>query len=452
MSDITTTIVSEEISGATITNAQPISVAVEDGVAISSVIGTNQAIVATIAQVEPITVLFTNPIAGVAGTSGTSGTSATGSSGYNFIDTTPATDATVSTETTSITIKTMRRTGTSSQVPSLTINGSAVTPVKTTGDENIYAYTFSATLAVGANAYVIVSENGVELTKTLTITRTGVAPSCSLAHTTYLKAGAYTVTMTTDYDLISTPTLDASIGSLSAFTGSGKTWTATLTIVAENGNGTFSNAVLVGSGGTGTTITSGSTYVVDTVIPIIGTANFSTTLWHYETGSMTCTVAMGEATTGFTGYINLSNFGLSTSYAMSPSGNNMVATFTPTRTDTAASYGTNIRVSDRCGNAAVAKANTDNQLQVIAYRVAPQNVTFPAYSATSNALSGAAAFETDANSHVAWGAGQTNTGTLTFTTDYTVTGHNKIHLDETKWADTIAANALGLLNVDVYEN
>lgn len=373
-----------------------------------------------------------------------------GNPGYNFIETIPAANTSVATETTSITIKTMRHLGVGTQIPTVAINGTEVTPTKIVGDENIYYYSFTPTLAVGANSYVITSDNGVALEKTLIITRSAVAPSCALTHSSYLKAGSYSITMTTDYDLISTPTLNCSLGSLSAFTGSGKSWSATLTIVDENGTGLFSDAVMVGTGGTGNTINSGASYTVDTITPVIGTANFSTTLWHYETGAMTCTVTMGEETTGFTGYIDLSHFGLSSSYTLSPSGNNMVASFTPARVNAGPEYGDNIRVSDRCGNPATPKSTTDNQLQVIAYRMPLENVTFPAYSATSNVLSGT--FTTDANSHVSWGSGQTNSGSLVFTTDYTVITQDRIKLDVVKWADIIAANALGLLNIDVYED
>jgi hypothetical protein len=161
-------------------------------------------------------------------------------------------------------------------------------------------------------------------------------------------------------------------------------------------------------------------------------------------------VSMGETTTGFTGQIDLSHFGLSASYTLSPSGSNMVATFTPARVNAGPEYGHNIRVSDRCGNAATPKTNTDNQLQVIAYRIPVQNVTFPAYSSVSNPITGT--FEADANSHVSWGVGQVDSGSLAFTTDYTVHDGNKIHLDEIIWATAIAANALGLLNVDCYED
>ena len=375
-----------------------------------------------------------------------------GGTGYNFIETTPTTNETIDGTSITITGKTMRHSGIGSQSPVVTINGNPISVTQESGEETVYLFSYAASLSIGDNTFIIVSNNGATLTKTLVITRNAVAPSCSLSHMTYMKAGAYTITLITDYPLTITPTLDASIGSLSAFTGSGVNWSATLTITNQNGNGTFSNAVLIGDGGTGTIINSGTSYVVDTIAPVIGTANFSTTLWHYETGAMTCTIAMGENTTGFTGQIDLSNFGLSANYPLTHSGNNMLASFTPARVDNPASYGTNIRVSDRCGNAATPKADTDNQLQVVAYRLALQNLTFPAYLAVSNVLSGGKVFTTDSNSIVAWGAGQTNTGTLIYSTDYLIDGHNKIHLDETKWADTIAANALGLLNVDVYEN
>lgn len=375
-----------------------------------------------------------------------------GTGGYNFLETLPTSDITTSLATTTITGKTMRCSGTGTQEPTVTVNGSPVTVTQTAGDLNIYTFLVSASLSVGANTYTIVSNNGTTLTKTLVITRSAVAPSCAISHAVFFKAGTFTITLTTDYELTVAPTLDASIGDLSTFSGSGKIWTASLTITAENGSGTFSNAVMVGAGGTGTTINSGASYTVDTVAPVIGAAVFSRTLWNYENGSMSCTVAMGESTTGFTGYISLVAFGLSSSYLLSPSGNNMVATFTPSRVNAGPEHGTNIRVSDRCGNVATPKSDTDNQLQVVAYRLALQNVTFPAYSAISNALSGSLSFTTDANSHVSWGSGQTNAGTLVFTTDYVIDTNNKVHLDETKWADTIAANALGLLNVDVYED
>lgn len=398
------------------------------------------------------------PVVGLAGPQGEHGEKGdqgdpgTGGGGYNFLETTPTLDITTALASTTITGRTMRCNGTGTQEPTVTVNGLSVTVNQTVGDLNIYTFSIPATLSVGANSYEIVSDNGTTLTKTLVITRSAVAPSCALSHAVFFKAGTFTITLTTDYDLTVAPTLDTSVGSLSVFSGSGKVWTATLTITSQNGAGTFSNAVLVGAGGTGTVISSGASYTVDTVAPTIGTASFSTTLWHYETGAMTCTVAMGETTTGFTGQIDLSHFGLSASYTLSPSGNNMGATFTPARVNAGPDYGHNVRVSDRCGNAATPKADTDNQLQVVAYRLVLQNVTFPAYSAVSNALSGGKTVTTDANSHVSWGVGQTNTGSLAFTTDYVLDTSNRVHLDETKWADTISANALGLLNVDVYED
>lgn len=451
MADINTSISSGQNAATDVGQGQEVSVQITKGTDVHVSISGNQPITGVIDSGKAVVVEFNNPSAtGAAGSSGTSGTGGAGGSGYNFLDLTPSTDTTTATESYTITGKTMRCNSTGVQAPTVTVNSVPIVVTQTAGDLNIYAFTYVATLAVGGNSYEISSDNGTVLTKTIIITRSSVAPSCYLTHAAYFKSGSYTIALTADYVLTSTPTLDASVGALSSFTGSGKVWSATLTIAAENGAGVFSNAVLVGAGGTGTTITSGASYTVDTVVPAIGAANFSTTLWHYETGSMTCTVAMGETTTGFTGLIDLSHFGLSASYTLSPSGSNMVAAFTPARVDSGPEYGHNIRVTDRCGNPAAPKANTDNQLQVVAYRVPLENITFPAYTAASNALAGT--LTTDANSKVQWGAGQTSTGMLVFGVDYTVTAHNVIVLDSVIWANVIAANALGLLNVDVWEN
>lgn len=69
------------------------------------------------------------------------------------------------------------------------------------------------------------------------------------------------------------------------------------------------------------------------------------------------------------------------------------------------------------------------------------------------------AFSDDTKSIVSWGAGQENTGPLVYTADgsfasggdYTVISHNQIELNPTKWANTIQANVLGLLNVDTQQ-
>jgi hypothetical protein len=86
-----------------------------------------------------------------------------------------------------------------------------------------------------------------------------------------------------------------------------------------------------------------------------------------------------------------------------------------------------------------------------------ENVTFPAGSNVSN--SRIDAYSTPSASHVQWGVGQVNVGTLVYTTnnpptgddDYTIdsTG-KKVILNPTKWYDTILANVLGLLNMDTY--
>jgi hypothetical protein len=86
-----------------------------------------------------------------------------------------------------------------------------------------------------------------------------------------------------------------------------------------------------------------------------------------------------------------------------------------------------------------------------------ENVTFPAGSNMSTAR--ANPYITPGQSHVAWGTGQDNIGTLVYTTnnpptgddDYTIDAtKTKVILNPTKWYDSILANTLGLLNVDTW--
>lgn len=277
--------------------------------------------------------------------------------------------------------------------------------------------------------------------------------SGSYVSTSYLKAGDHNVKITTDYDLTEAPTLDTDVGSLGSFSGSGKVWTAVLTITDQNATLTFSNAALVNGAGTGTTINSGATHYADTTAPTIASANFSVTTWRGNDGTVTITVACGESTTGWTGRVNLSTWGKSATASLSHSGNNMVRSFTPTIQNAGPANATAIYVTDRAGNNAGNNNYTsDNQLQTYALRVEEDDMYFPAYSAVSEVLSGAQSFTTDGSDDVVvtWGVADGQfwpTGVLTWTTDYTIDDNNKIHLDETKFADEIAANSLGLMFV-----
>lgn len=85
-----------------------------------------------------------------------------------------------------------------------------------------------------------------------------------------------------------------------------------------------------------------------------------------------------------------------------------------------------------------------------------ENLTFPAFTDTSTARS--VAFTDPENSRVKWGAGQEQVGFLSYDVaadwsgDYRVVdGDTKIQLNPTTFAADIQANALGLLNVDVWE-
>lgn len=282
--------------------------------------------------------------------------------------------------------------------------------------------------------------------------------SGSYSSETWLPEGTHNVRIVADYQLTQAPTLDTNKGSLGTFTGSGLTWTAALTITA-GGDGilTFSNAVLVNGAGTGTTISSGATHHQDTSAPTIASANFSTTSWRGNDGTVTITVACGESTTGWTGQVNLSTWGGSASAALSSSGNNMVASFTPAIADAGPANATGINIYDRAGNAGTNNNYTsDNQLQTYDYRVEAEDLAFPAYLAVSEVLSGSQSFTTTDDVLVTWGVmgGQFwPTGNLVYGAgeDYVIDDNNKIHLNETKYADEIASNSLGLMFVNVRE-
>lgn len=282
--------------------------------------------------------------------------------------------------------------------------------------------------------------------------------SGSYASETWFQYGTHNVRITTDYQLTQVPTLDVSRGSLSAFSGSGLTWTATLTLAAESdGDVVFSNAVLVNGAGAGTTINSGATHHLDNTAPTIASANFSQTDWRGNDGTVTITVACGESTTGWSGTVNLSAWGGSSSQALHSSGNNMVATFTPAIADVAPTNATGINIFDRAVNAGTNNNYiSDNQLQTHTYRVSPEDVYFPAYTAVSAVLSGSQTFTTTADVVVTWGVSEGQfwpTGTLVYGAgnDYIIDDNNKIHLNETTYVDEIAANALGLMFVNVRE-
>jgi len=275
---------------------------------------------------------------------------------------------------------------------------------------------------------------------------------------TWLPVGIHNVRITTNYQLTQVPTLDTDRGSLSTFTGSELVWLATLTITSGyDGTLTFSNPTLVNGAGTGNTISSGATHHVDTTAPTIISANFNQTDWRGNDGSIAIIVACGESTTGWSGTVNLSAWGGSSSQALYSSGNNMVATFTPAIADVAPTNATGINIFDRAGNPGTNNNYTsDNQLQTHDYRIAPENVYFSAYSAVSAALSASQMFTTTDDVAVFWGVADGQfwpTGTLTYgaAKDFVIDDNSKIHLNEITYADEIAANALGLMFVNVRE-
>jgi hypothetical protein len=90
-----------------------------------------------------------------------------------------------------------------------------------------------------------------------------------------------------------------------------------------------------------------------------------------------------------------------------------------------------------------------------------ENVLFPAFDPVSDFI--VTPIVTPADSNVRWGSGQENEGLLVYTADdpptgtddYTIVDYGsgqQIKLNSTKWINTIESNALGLLNVDIWED
>jgi hypothetical protein len=90
-----------------------------------------------------------------------------------------------------------------------------------------------------------------------------------------------------------------------------------------------------------------------------------------------------------------------------------------------------------------------------------ENLTFPAGTLISTERT--VNFSDVTKSVVMWGSGQEQQGVLVYTAadppigtdDYTVIvsggGKHQIKLNATKWVNSIAANVLGLLNIDTWQ-
>lgn len=186
---------------------------------------------------------------------------------------------------------------------------------------------------------------------------------------------------------------------------------------------------------------------IDTTPVVISDVTVSISDWYQSDGPVTIHAECGEDTTGWTGQIDLSSFGGSSSASMSPDGSTgMQITFTPNKQDAVDTPELTIR--DRGGNSDTANAPI---FVTHEYHTQPEDLYFPAFSYVSDALVAGALFVDPANVKAEWGAGYSRAGELFYGTDFMVIDNCKIELTA-KWQDDVESNSLGNMYVTVWED
>ncbi len=167
--------------------------------------------------------------------------------------------------------------------PTVTINENTAT--YSTNDGNVYTYTYAVT-PTDTQGSATISITGLDITgnsgtstSTSALTIDTVTPTASIAlnPASPVSAGIVAVTLATSESIPSAPTLSYTPNGGTTIpitlTGSGNTWTGSIEITDSTGDGTatFSYSGTDAAGNTGTQITSGSTFVIDTVPPVVNT-------------------------------------------------------------------------------------------------------------------------------------------------------------------------------------
>lgn len=186
---------------------------------------------------------------------------------------------------------------------------------------------------------------------------------------------------------------------------------------------------------------------IDTTPVSIQGVTVSVSDWYQSDGPVTIHAECGENTSGWTGQIDLSRFGGSSSAAMISDGTTgMQVTFTPSKQDAVDTPELIIR--DRGGNSDTATAPI---LVTHEYHTQPEDLYFPAFSYVSDALAAGETFVDPANVKAEWGAGYSRSGELMLGTDFTIIDGCKAELTA-KWKDDVESNSLGNMYITVWED
>lgn len=167
--------------------------------------------------------------------------------------------------------------------PTVNVNEHTATYSSNTENNYIYTYTVTPTDTQGPATISItgldITGNSGTSTSTSVLTVDTVAPTASITlnPVSPVSAGTVAVTLATSESIPSAPTLSYTPNGKSSITvsltGSGTTWTGTMAITDSTGDGTatFSYSGTDAAGNPGTQITSGSSFVIDTVPPVVNT-------------------------------------------------------------------------------------------------------------------------------------------------------------------------------------
>ncbi len=167
--------------------------------------------------------------------------------------------------------------------------------------------------------------------------------------------------------------------------------------------------------------------------------------WYPGDGEVKYTVFVGEDTEGWSGIINLSEFGKSKEFPLTPQGSSMIASFIPDKKETSGKP--EVQVFDQAGN-----SDKDVAPELITHKVLveKEDLYFEPFSYISNSLPNGKKFSNPQNVKVSWGKDFTRYKDLRYQIDYIVKDDNKIQLTK-KWKFDVEANSLGLMYVTVSE-
>ncbi|GAF86357.1 unnamed protein product, partial [marine sediment metagenome] len=222
------------------------------------------------------------------------------------------------------------------------------------GDENTSSTNFRIVATRSANdtsntfnKIVLVDDSAPSCTITIQRNKSG-----SYLTAPHLPIGTHSIKITSNDSLSTDPILSVDCGTIGAWSGTGATRYADLTLVVGDtqGIGTFSGLEIYNLAKKQGTIITNTTFTFDKTDPVIQSITPSISVWYPSEGQVTFTIDMGEDTTGFTGTIDLSAFNKGVQDLVAGGVNNLMTySFTPNSADVVATA-PSVTVYDKAKN------------------------------------------------------------------------------------------------------